>query len=76
MNKATYFVNEAAEYEFYLLHMDGEQRGYALGVSAGFYSNKKAANKWRDDIKSKLGPTSNPAAHEKLESMYQRMIDH
>ncbi len=76
MSKSTYFINEAAEYEFYLLHMDGEKRSEALGIDPSFYRNKKAAKKWRDDINAKIATTGNLAARDKLESMYSRMIDY
>lgn len=67
-----YFKDEAAYYEFVLLHLDGEIRMKLLGISKFNFSNKQYATKW---YKSILEYIRSDEAIEVLNTLYKNMTN-
>ncbi|MEG1003048.1 hypothetical protein [Clostridium sp.] len=78
-SKSKYFSSEECEYIFYLLELDGKERGDKLKITRDCYFDKKVAKKWRDNIAKKLHPdkcSHKEAANaiSKLNQLYEDMI--
>ena len=74
-----YFANEAAEYLFYLLELEGELRMKKLNIQSTLFSNPKKAKNWYRQIAKIIHPDycPHPKATEgmtKLNELYAQMI--
>ncbi|MGL4335259.1 MAG: hypothetical protein ACRCST_00090 [Turicibacter sp.] len=73
-----YFVNDAVEYIFYLVELEGDVQMKKLGIGKTHFTNKRVAKTWRDKISKQIHPdvSNHPKASDamaNLNDLYQQM---
>lgn len=79
-NRNLYFNSLEAEYIFYLVELDGDERADKLNITKRCYTNKKIAKTWRDKIANII--QADKSSHDKsmealaqLNKLYNDMVE-
>jgi len=74
MNK--YFINDVTAKIFFLVELDGKQQMDLLGIDYEYYSNKKLAKSWYENLKAEIENSNHEATKEalaRLDKLYKGM---
>ena len=74
MNK--YFLNDITAKIFFLVELQGKQQMDLLGIDYEYYSNKKLAKNWYENLKTDIENSEHPmkdVAIENLNKLYKGM---
>ena len=74
MNK--YFLNDITAKIFFLVELQGKQQMDLLGIDYEYYSNKKLAKNWYEDLKEEIENSNHEMkdrAIENLNKLYKGM---
>lgn len=74
MNK--YFLNDITAKIFFLVELQGKQQMDLLGIDYEYYSNKKLAKNWYENLKTDIENSEHPmkdVAIANLEKLYKGM---
>ena len=67
MNK--YFINDVTAKIFFLVELQGKQQMDLLGIDYEYYSNKKLAKNWYEDLKEEIKNSNHEMKDKALENL-------
>lgn len=67
MNK--YFINDVTAKIFFLVELEGKKQLDLLGIDYEYYSNKKLAKNWYENLKAEIENSNHEATKEALTSL-------
>ncbi len=67
MNK--YFINDVTAKIFFLVELEGKKQMDLLGIDYEYYSNKKLAKSWYENLKAEIENSNHEATKEALASL-------
>ena len=67
MNK--YFINDITAKIFFLVELEGKKQMDLLGIDYEYYSNKKLAKSWYENLKAEIENSNHEATKEALISL-------